>query len=633
MRRLSIGSRIVLALVALPVWFLMIPIFVTFPTLNELRTTIAKTQTALLTLESLTAMQTHITTLATASQSTDRAALDDYVTSAQMALEDYQAIASGGANGAEYQTQLDTLVAVAYVLVEAQADDDEMTQSQYDLFAGFMAMNLQISAEMQDLVEDTQGGWQGFGAIFQSRLTQFRTVTILTIPLTFILAWLLVRTTLNPIRRLQSEIVGVQAKPLNASIDPQSYEHEMRGLAQAFDHFVQQIRQDNIREQQTEEQLRQQDRFLRQVIDTIPNYVFVRDYDGHYVMVNVAMALANNTTSKEMVGKTEIDFQPTDETYHRFLKEDRQIMDAGEATFRAEDYAIEAPEDRRYFDVVKVPLANAQGRFDRILVVMTDVTERVQNERTLAQARDLAEASSRLKSEFLATMSHELRTPLNAIIGFSSLMLEDMTDDPVNAENRDMIQSIHESSHQLLRIINDLLDLSKLEAGRMKLDQSLFSIEEVMTNLFHKQLPNAQKKNLKFQVEIAEDVPTIPLLGDAMRIEQVIDNLISNAIKFTPRGRVEVYIAWENEALKIQVRDTGIGISPEVQDYIFEAFRQGDGSKKRQHGGSGMGLSITARLVRLMGGNITIDSDLGEGSTFTVELPLSLSSPPSVDMT
>jgi signal transduction histidine kinase len=238
--------------------------------------------------------------------------------------------------------------------------------------------------------------------------------------------------------------------------------------------------------------------------------------------------------------------------------------------------------------------------------------------------RDLREAS-RLKSEFLSTMSHELRTPLNAMIGFTELMLAGVAG-PMTDKQKHQLGRVHANSLRLLSLIDDVLDLSRIEAGRVDIQEEPFSPQEMVTKVATQTSSLAERKALKFIQTIHESMPQ-SLLGDQARIEQVLLNLLSNAFKFTSTGEVELSLKanLESKQWVLSVRDTGVGIPPHAQEYIFEEFRQLDGSSRRMYGGSGLGLAICRNLCRLMDGDIRVQSTLGEGSTFIVTLPLKLS--------
>ena len=245
-----------------------------------------------------------------------------------------------------------------------------------------------------------------------------------------------------------------------------------------------------------------------------------------------------------------------------------------------------------------------------------------QNEE-LVVARKAAEEATMVKSQFLATVSHELRTPLNSIIGFSQLLMMGAAGD-LNDEQADRVDRIFKSGQDLLSMINDLLDVSKIEAGRTEIFQQPFAVRDWSRSLVYKLESLAQAKGLKFESDVDPHLPDM-LIGDAERLRQVAVNLIGNAIKFTEKGKVSLRLAkQDNDNWAIIVQDTGIGIPSHALETIFEEFRQVDGSAEREYGGSGLGLTIVRKLVVLMGGTVRVQSKVGEGSTFTVLLPMSV---------
>jgi len=242
----------------------------------------------------------------------------------------------------------------------------------------------------------------------------------------------------------------------------------------------------------------------------------------------------------------------------------------------------------------------------------------------LRAARDIALAASHAKSEFLANMSHEIRTPMNGIIGMQGLALTASNSE----DSRSYIEAAQQSAHSLLAILNDILDVSKIEAGRLEIHASPFSLRSSIGDVLRMTRHGAREKGLELVCMLAEATPDA-LVADSLRIRQVLANLLGNAVKFTDQGRIELRVTSrpsgpEQLELDVAVIDTGIGISPEKQDVIFEAFRQADSSTTRQYGGTGLGLTISARLVALMGGKISVESAPGSGSTFRFTVPCRL---------
>jgi signal transduction histidine kinase len=260
------------------------------------------------------------------------------------------------------------------------------------------------------------------------------------------------------------------------------------------------------------------------------------------------------------------------------------------------------------------------GRLAQSIDKMTAVIQARESE--LRLATDKANEATRVKSEFLASISHELRTPLNAIIGFSDMLLMGMSG-PLTDKQNHQITRLRENGGRLLNLVNDVLDLSRLEAQRVELLVRPFVLRDLIDRLGRQMAVLAERKNLAFETVIDPALP-LELSGDEKRIEQVIVNLISNAVKFTETGSVKLVVKFlpDRSQWAIAVSDTGIGIPPHALDLIFEQFRQLDGSSTRLYQGSGLGLAITRQLVNLMSGQIKVESELGQGSTFTVILPV-----------
>ena len=240
-----------------------------------------------------------------------------------------------------------------------------------------------------------------------------------------------------------------------------------------------------------------------------------------------------------------------------------------------------------------------------------------QNELLRRQHIALDQASA-LKSQFLANMSDEIRTPLNAILGYTHMLLNGVTG-PVSETQRKSLTRIDSNSHHLLALINDILDITRIEAGRMPLNVAAFEIPELVNEVMSELEPIIKRSKLKVRATMPRGLPT--LKSDRQKVKQIVLNLLSNALKFTPAGSVTITAGRDASTIAIAVQDTGIGIAPEDQAKVFEDFRQLDSSPARGYGGTGLGLSICRRLSQMLGGTIDLDSEPGKGSTFTLRLP------------
>jgi two-component system sensor histidine kinase BarA len=281
-----------------------------------------------------------------------------------------------------------------------------------------------------------------------------------------------------------------------------------------------------------------------------------------------------------------------------------------QSQFRIEQYAQDLEQKTGSLET-----ANAR--------LQADIEARIKIEQALAEARDQALEASRLKTELLAKVSHELRTPLGAILGYTELLKEGLYG-RLSDQQEEVSAEIIKSTHYLTGLVNELLDQAQLETGRLRLQLEPFPVREMVSQVESKMKVLAHAKGLSLQTNVAADVPDM-IIGDSNRLKQILVNLISNAIKFSHNGAVDVTIYCPEPARwAMQVVDTGIGMPDDAQDYIFDPFRQVDGSLTRKYTGAGLGLSIVKQLTLLMGGQITFKSQIGQGTTFTVQFPLPL---------
>ena len=280
-----------------------------------------------------------------------------------------------------------------------------------------------------------------------------------------------------------------------------------------------------------------------------------------------------------------------------------------------------------------VPCFNDKNEIISFVGNAVDITQEINNEASLTQSHREAQAANQAKSEFMALVSHEIRTPLNSIVGFSSLAGMATS----NSKRTEYLDIIEQSSHSLMRLVNDILDISKIEAGRLELETMPVNLHQLISTIENNFQPQASLKNINFQITLDKNVP-VWVSTDQLRLRQILANLLSNAIKFTQTGEVICRISLMPKQgsdgfspVRFEVQDTGIGIPEDKQSLLFESFRQLDASITRKYGGTGLGLAIVRQLVRLMGGNITVASTEGAGSTFIVELPMpAIAAPPEI---
>ena len=363
------------------------------------------------------------------------------------------------------------------------------------------------------------------------------------------------------------------------------------------------------------------------ILDNIPDLAWVKDAGGHYIAVNRALAASKGFAEPaQMIGKTDLELHPL-ELAKTYLADDAEVM-ASEGSKRIEEHHANADGSTTRVETIKTALRDSDGRVAGTVGIARDITARRQAE-TDRDARRAAEAANQAKSDFLANMSHEIRTPMNAILGMAYLALQS----GLNPQQLNYVQKIHGAAESLLRIINDILDFSKIEAGKLDIESIAFNLGDVMDGLGNLVGMNAAEKGLELLFVLPPTLPTA-LMGDPSRLRQVLLNIGYNAVKFTERGEVVVAIEMverepRSARLRFEVRDTGIGMTPDEMQHLFQPFSQGDSSTSRRYGGTGLGLSISRHLVRRMGGDIEVQSTPGRGSRFHFTLNFELPSEPA----
>ncbi|OLC15419.1 MAG: hypothetical protein AUH32_03430 [Actinobacteria bacterium 13_1_40CM_66_12] len=365
--------------------------------------------------------------------------------------------------------------------------------------------------------------------------------------------------------------------------------------------------------------------FLDSMIENIPNMIFVKDAkELRFVRINHAGEELLGFSRDELMGKNDFDFFPADQAElfvaaDRATLRNRRLVDIPEETIQTRN------KGARTLHTQKIPILDAAGEPSFLLGISEDITEARIVQEALLQAQAEAERANKAKSQFLASMSHELRTPLNAILGFSELLSDDTSDKFDKGTRRRFLDQIHSSGQHLLQLINDILDLSKVEAGQMELHLQSVELGELVQEVRASIEPLARSKAIVLNTESSRE---LSLIADSAKVKQMLLNLVSNAIKFTPSGgRIDIRVRRLESWVEIAVSDSGIGIAKEDLGRLFAEFQQLDAGPGRQQEGTGLGLALTKRFAELHGGQVIVESELGKGSTFTLRLPLQTPAP------
>jgi PAS domain S-box-containing protein len=369
-----------------------------------------------------------------------------------------------------------------------------------------------------------------------------------------------------------------------------------------------------------ENALAEQRHFLRAVIDNIPSWIFTTNSTGSVTLANNAFAAACGSTVDKIEGQPYSAIDSCREEFEQIEADDDALLTGDSEMTFAERRFTTADDEVRWIQFTKVRFPGANGD-KKILTIGSDFTERKAAENALRSAKEQAEAASRSKTEFLANMSHELRTPLNAIIGFAEMIEKGLLGPIENPKYPEYARNINDSGQHLLSIINDILEVSKIEAGQIEITDQTVDVGQVIDDVVRIVRARADEQNLDLKIDYERPAPF--LRADERKVKQILLNLLSNAIKFTPSGgvvRIEA-ATLHDRSVQIRVTDTGVGIAEEDVPRALERFGQVEHVMTRLHSGTGLGLPLAAGLAELHGGSLELDSKEGEGTSVTVTFP------------
>ncbi len=359
-------------------------------------------------------------------------------------------------------------------------------------------------------------------------------------------------------------------------------------------------------------------KFLQEITDINPQLIFTKDKDRKFNFVNNAMASARNIEKEAFYNKTDLEIGTPEAQAAAYEADDRRVLNQGVTIARPIE--VERSDGTiRWYESIKKPILDEKAQIVGLLAVTTNITKLKEKELELLAAKKKAEESDQLKSAFLANMSHEIRTPMNSIVGFSELLLDESFS---VEEQKEYLQIINQNCQQLLHIVSDILDISKLETGQVQVVKSSMCVNyHLLKQLQYSFLPQAKAKHIDFRWDEPSDAEFY-IFTDTMKVRQILTNLLSNAIKYTDKGSVVFgYELMEDAVIRFFVKDSGIGIPGVAVETIFNRFQRTEKSMQLGYKGTGLGLAISRGFARLLEGDIYVKSVHGEGSTFYFDLP------------